>query len=85
MYLCSLRTITLAVGILFRLGRVVGEWRVRGGGSGGGGGATPNLPRLGHVCRWVRRDPGGRLRSTWSKLMEAPGRHGNGARPALIG
>ena len=24
-YLCSLRTVTLAVGILFRLGRVVGE------------------------------------------------------------
>ena len=83
-YLCSLRTVTLAVGILFRLGRVVGEWRVHGGGLVVAW-ATPNLPRLGHVCRWVRRDPGGRLRSTWSKLMEAPGRHGNGARPALNG
>ena len=39
-YLCSLRTVTLAVGILFRLGRVVGEWRVRWGGSGGGVGDT---------------------------------------------
>ena len=35
MYLCSLRTITLAVGILFRLDRVVQEERVREKGSDG--------------------------------------------------
>ena len=35
MYLCSLRTITLAVGILFRLHRVVEEERVHEKGSGG--------------------------------------------------
>ena len=40
-YLCSLRTVTLAVGILFRLGRVVGEWRVRGGGGWGWRGRHP--------------------------------------------
>ena len=35
MYLCSLPTITLAVGILFRLHRVVEEERVREKGSDG--------------------------------------------------
>ena len=61
-YLCSLRTITLAVGILFRLDRVVEEERVREKGSGGN--VSDTQPLSSKAC----------LPLTQSRSREARGR-----------